>query len=840
VEPRPDHPVTRELHVLTRASRALSASLDPERVLQDVLELVREELEVERSAILLLDHRTKELVLRLAVGYGVRQGTRISLDRGITGRVARTVRPERVADVRLDPDYVAGVPDGRSEMAVPLTIEGELVGVLDVESTEPDAFSEDDQRIVELLSGQIAAAVRNAQLHQHVQRRARRMALLNEAGRALTEVTVPDVLLGKILRLARDALAFSHCAISIINGENGDLVVRAALGYGEIVGKRIPAGQGVSAEVLATGKPILVPDVLRDPRYVPGVVGGRTEIVAPIVIDGAVVGTLDAESPDVAAFDEDDLELLAAFAVQAGAALRNARLLDRLEQRGSRLSIVHRVSQAIATVLDPDAVLEEILLLARGALAFNRSAIVLLDRVRQEQVVCAAVGYGDVVGKRIPIRGSVTGAVVETGDPVLVADVARDPRYIQGSEGARCEMAAPLKVGGEVIGVLDAEATTVGAFSERDLELLSVFAGHAAAAIHNAQLFRRLENANNALRTSLVEMERLNTELESSARQIRENNLQLEHQVQQLRTLHKAGRTITATLDLDHTLEAILTMTREIIRTSTATIKLLDEDSHEMRVRASAGAGTGGDARIELPLQVGDRIIGIFELGTENGLADDERRLLETLASQAAVAIENARLFEDTQRNYYETLRSLASALEARDAYTRGHSERVASLSVGIARELGLPEDEQKEIFSAAMLHDIGKIGVRDAILLKPDSLTEAEMDAIRSHPALGDTILGPLKFLGRVATYVKHHHERWDGQGYPDHLAADEIPLPSRIVAVADAYDALTSDRPYRDRMTPEQALAEIRENAGCQFDPRAVGALVATLRSLEVPSET
>lgn len=677
------------------------------------------------------------------------------------------------------------------------------------------------------------AAVRNAELRGQAERRARRMALLNEAGRALTEVMVPDVLLGKILRLAGDALSFSHCAILLVNADKGELVVRAAVGYGEIVGKRIPKGQGISSEVVETGKPILVSDVLRDDRYIPGMVGGRTEMVAPIIIDGVVVGTLDAESPGVAAYDDDDLELFAAFAAQAGTALRNARLLDRLEQRGARLAILHRVSQAISTVLDPDQVLDEVLRLARGALAFSRSAIVLVDHETQDLVVRAALGYGDVVGKRLPIEGSVTGTVVTTGESILIPDVTQDPRYIEGSVGAACEMAVPLRVRGEVIGVIDAESELIGAFTERDVELLGVFAVHAATAIHNARLFRRLEDTNHALRASLREMERLNRELETSAQQIRQNNIQLERQVRQLSALHRAGQAMTATLDLDQTLDAILKMTREIIDTSAATIKLLDEESQEMHTRAVNGNVPSQNSRIDVPLQVGDRLIGVFELGANEELGEEDYRLLETLASQAAVAIENARLFEDTQRTYYNTLRSLASVLEARDAYTSGHSERVARLSKTIAEQLELNPEEQQELFSAAMLHDIGKIGVRDDILLKPASLTEAEMDVIRRHPALGDTILGPLKFLGRVSTLVKHHHERWDGTGYPDKLKGGEIPLASRIVAVADCYDALTSDRPYRDSMSGDHAVDEIQRNAGSQFDPQVVEALVAALGS-------
>lgn len=821
----------REYSLLQKTGRALVLSLDPERVLHDVLEIVRDELGVTRCAVLLIDGKTRELVVRKAVGYGVQQGTAIPMDRGITTRVTQRGVAEIVSDVLLDPDYVSGVPGGRSEMAAPLLLGEEVIGVIDVESTEADAFRERELRILEMLAVQLASAVRNAELHEQVQRRARRMSLINEAGRALTEVMVPDVLLGKILRLARDALSFSHCAIALRDKQSGDLLVRAAVGYGEIIGKRIPAGQGVSAEVVRTGRPLLVPDVLRDERYVPGVVGGRTEMVAPIITDGEVIGTVDAESPEVNAYDEEDLELLAAFAAQAGTALRNARLLDKLEQRGARLAVIHRVSQTLATVLDPDQVLDEILRLARGALAFSRSAIVLVDHENQDLVVRAALGYGDVIGKRLPLQGSVTGTVVQTGEPLLVPDVNEDPRYIEGSIGAACEMAAPLRVRGEVIGVIDAESERIGWFGESDLELLSVFAVHAATAIHNARLFRRLEEANHALRASLREMERLNQELESSARQIRDNNLMLERQVQQLRALHRAGKAMTATLDLDQTLDAILAMTRDIISTSAGTIKLLDEESQEMCVRASAGTMPEPEKRVDVPLRVGDRVIGVFELGTLQKLGDEERRLLETMASQAAVAIENARLFEDTQRTYYETLRSLASALEARDAYTRGHSERVARISLLVATKLGLAEESRREIYSAAMLHDIGKIGVRDEILLKPARLTEPEMDVIRSHPALGDTILGPLKFLGRVARLVKHHHERWDGGGYPDGLSGDAIPLPSRIVAVADTYDALTTDRPYRRRMSHATALEEISANAGTQFDPAVVDALIAAI---------
>jgi putative nucleotidyltransferase with HDIG domain len=227
----------------------------------------------------------------------------------------------------------------------------------------------------------------------------------------------------------------------------------------------------------------------------------------------------------------------------------------------------------------------------------------------------------------------------------------------------------------------------------------------------------------------------------------------------------------------------------------------------------------------------------MFELASEHGYGDEEKRLLETLASQAAIAIENARLFEDTQRTYYDTLKSLAGALEARDAYTQGHSQRVAELSLKLAENLGVDEAERKEIYSAALLHDIGKIGIRDEVLHKPGDLSEEEMETIRSHPIFGDAILAPLKFLGNVTGMVKHHHERWDGKGYPDGLAGQSIPLASRIVAVADTYDALTSNRPYRSRRTHDEAMEIIRDQIGQQFDPGVVDALLGIMEDYPRP---
>jgi putative nucleotidyltransferase with HDIG domain len=382
-----------------------------------------------------------------------------------------------------------------------------------------------------------------------------------------------------------------------------------------------------------------------------------------------------------------------------------------------------------------------------------------------------------------------------------------------------------------VIGVLDAESTRPGAFAEPELELLTTFALSAAAAIHNAELYSELDRANATLRHNLVEITRMNRELSDFSSQISSANRDLESRVRELLTLQEASRTITSSLDLDETLQAIVRMAREIVSSSTSAIKLLDEESQEFRVRAvdrTDGADNAADLRsiVSAPLRIGDRTIGIFEIGslTDDAFSEGDRRMLETLASQAAIAIENARLFESTQQTYFETIRSLAYALEARDAYTRGHSERVTAWSLKVAEALGLGEEDRQILGHAGMLHDIGKIGVADAILNKPYVLSEDDRKIIENHPLFGGTILAPLRFLERVQALVRHHHERFDGTGYPEGLKGETIPFGARIIAVCDAYDAMTSDRPYRKALSHEAAVGEVRAKSGTQFDPQIV----------------
>jgi HD-GYP domain-containing protein (c-di-GMP phosphodiesterase class II) len=656
---------------------------------------------------------------------------------------------------------------------------------------------------------------------------------LNDASIEMHKVLDPARIYEVILDQVKTIFNLQNSAILLYEKDGETLTIRAARGYDPetVRSFRGRKGVGITGMVLEKNEPVLVADVKSHERYVEGVHGAASELAAPLVVNGKLIGVLDIESTEKGEFDEVDLHLFTTFAAQAAAAIKSALFHREIEEKAGRLEILHRISRTLATEHNFEIIVDRILACAKEALDFSRCALLLIDGAEPGVLrIRASVGYGDVRGMRIKIGEGITGKAAQTGKPMLVPDVTEHPEYIPGVSGGRCEICAPLLIEGKLVGVLDAESKEVNAYNEHDLELLSIFAAHAAGAIHNSRLITELEKANRTLKANLKEMERLNRELDAYSKQIAATNEALEKQVRQLTTLHQAGLTITSSLDLDTTLERIVDMIRDLVQTSATTVKLIDGETKEMKVRMRYGdeSGTEAPSKYDLPLVIGRETIGVFELASGRQLDEEEKRLLETLATQAAIAIENARLFEETQETYYETLRSLAKALEARDSYTRGHSERVASLALKIAERMGVEEEERKEIYSVALLHDIGKIGVRDDILLKTDALSAEEWKVIQNHPVFGDAILAPLRFLTRVAGMVKYHHERWDGSGYPEGLKAENIPLPSRIVAAADAFDAITSDRPYRPRKTREEAIEILKAESGRQFDPKVVEAIL------------
>lgn len=235
-----------------------------------------------------------------------------------------------------------------------------------------------------------------------------------------------------------------------------------------------------------------------------------------------------------------------------------------------------------------------------------------------------------------------------------------------------------------------------------------------------------------------------------------------------------------------------------------------------------------GRSRLLVPLQVEGRTIGILGLGEKQnrrGFDSVDLKLLTTVASQVAVLVENARLYADLEALFLGVVQSLVSAIEARDPYTKGHSDRVKNYALEIGRELSLPERELRRLELASLLHDIGKIGFSDAIFTNPTKTMSTEhLQVVKRHSQVGEIILSPLAGFADIVPSIRWHHERYDGKGYPDGLAGEQIPLLARIVSVADSFDAMTSVRAYRKTVSRAEALAELERNSGGQFDPKIV----------------
>jgi len=237
---------------------------------------------------------------------------------------------------------------------------------------------------------------------------------------------------------------------------------------------------------------------------------------------------------------------------------------------------------------------------------------------------------------------------------------------------------------------------------------------------------------------------------------------------------------------------------------------------------------------VAAPVKLGDRILGVLQAVNKQGgtFTPEDRDMLVSLAHQVAPAIETVRMYEVLRETFYGVSMALAEALEKRDYYTGGHTNRVSSYCMSIGSRLQLGEKEMESLWLASILHDVGKIGVKDDVLQKAGRLDENEFKLMSLHSQYGSEILSHIKSHRAVIPGVRGHHEQYDGNGYPDGLKADQIPLIARIITVADAFDAMTSDRPYRKALTNKQAYAELERCKGAQFDPEVVDAFVAVTR--------
>ncbi|MFP4465718.1 MAG: HD-GYP domain-containing protein [Candidatus Goldiibacteriota bacterium] len=347
----------------------------------------------------------------------------------------------------------------------------------------------------------------------------------------------------------------------------------------------------------------------------------------------------------------------------------------------------------------------------------------------------------------------------------------------------------------------------------------------------------------------------------------------LRQSFEELTTLYRLVDVIAGAKTLERVLNSLIDLAVEIIDSEGAVLFLIDEKTNEMDIALKRNIDRDIERKIDVqkkkkvidwalekgrtialpdieeeteedkdgktfvlvPLVTHEKRIGLLELisGTPEGdITSRDLSLLTILAKQAALAIENVKLYENVKKDQANIIKALSTTVDAKDHFTSGHSQKVQEYAVHIAEELELPERDIESIKYAALLHDIGKIALPDDIIKKPSRLTEKEFEIVRKHPVIGAKIIKEIETLAPMVPIILHHHERFDGKGYPDRLKGEEIPLGARIVHLVDAYDTMVSARAYRDMLPSELAISELRKNAGTQFDPAIVDAFISYLR--------
>ena len=451
----------------------------------------------------------------------------------------------------------------------------------------------------------------------------------------------------------------------------------------------------------------------------------------------------------------------------------------------------------------------------------------------------------DVLVTRVGV--GITGHVAATGEPFLTGDAANCGigHHIEGT--AMIEeslLAVPLQYGTSVLGVLVISKLGLDQFGADDLRLLEVLAGHASVALVNAKLYETQRKEAEGAKALLG----LSRELSSGT--------QLEEVVERIaggaarilgvrrtsvwlpeadggglvcRSAWSEGETTRNARPGDR----LPTAAAELYSLRTEPFVVGLKDYEHVVGDDFPGELANAYAVVPILLDIGWGALTVA-LDSEDCLGELQLELLDGIAGQAKMAITNALSFEGLERTFLSTVEALANALEANDEYTSSHARSIRDMAVKVGEDMGLDPVVLKRVELGALFHDIGKIGIPASILTKPGPLTNEERVLIETHPELGERILAPIEQLEHVRPIVRACHERFDGKGYPDHLAGEEIPLEARIIFVCDAFHAMTTTRPYREALPVEEAHRRLIEAAGSQFDPAIVD---VCLRVLEAP---
>jgi putative nucleotidyltransferase with HDIG domain len=579
-----------------------------------------------------------------------------------------------------------------------------------------------------------------------------------------------------------------------------------------------------------------------------------------IIVSGTITEEIAVTSLKAGAHDFVIKDRLTRLMPAIQRELKEAEHRSERRQRERELEAIASISAAMRTAGTLDEMLSNLLEHTLEVIGAQAGSIWIYDPVSNRIQLTAKRGWDDLgsITTSVELGEDIPGLVVKSGEAFTSPDFHNDPRVMEENRrhlpegvGGAC---IPLYSNETVVGAMFINVSLPRVITGGELRVLKALAEIGGTALHNTRLHEQ----------TIRQLERLDT-------------------------LHTIDLLISGTTDLQVTLKLLIAHIYKQLNVDAMDILLLKAGSNHLEFAAGEGfrtpnikstsvrigEGYAGGAVLEhhvlrvmdmdnapqtftrkqllseekfvsyigLPLFSKGEIIGALEIFHRSTLTPDPEWLsfVETLGGQVAIAIENSVLFHDLQRSNYDlalaydaTIEGWSHALDLRDKDTEGHTMRVTEMTLKLARIMGLHEEQLIHIKRGALLHDIGKMGVPDSILLKPDVLTDADWEIMRRHPQLAYDWLAPIAFLQKALEIPYCHHEKWDGSGYPRGLKGEQIPLSARIFTVVDVWDALSSDRPYRRAWPEQDVLDYIRKNRGRHMDPEVVDIFIRSLPEL------
>lgn len=785
-----------ELHVLNEIGRALSSTLDTGVLFEKVHTEMRRLFDASNFYIAFYDNARDEIRFELEVTEGKRLPKRTRpAGNHLTEYMIRTRQPVLIREDFVEETRRLGVAPLQKTgcfCGVPLVLYDRAIGVMGVHSPQERLFDEGHVELMRVLASEAGIAIENARLFGEEQKKSKHLALLNNVSRHGITTLNPDEMLAKVAGEMEEGLTYDHLGIGMLDYGTKEVLIQAEAGRrsagAPALGRRIPLGEGLVGQVARSGQMAVVRKVTEtSPK--PVLEESASAIALPMIYADQLLGVLYAENVEPADFTEEETLLLRTLADVVAGALHNALTFQKAQEQA--------ITDGLTGVKTHRFFMEALSAEWKRATRAGRSFSLVLMDLDRFKFVNDFYGHleGDVVLQRI-------GQILEQN--CRRSDVVS--RY-----------------GGDEFVIL---------MPETNVEQSRQLANKLRAWIASDPLLRE----KNITASFGIACFPVHGSTPQELIQVADASMYL--------SKHQGGNAVSTADHYDpneakkwkrDVLEAYLGVTlKRLFSTGPEAFEEIYRrlEQFTQSLPDASGAEAKGRARRR----------------ARRGPGREGQELTAEVQEEAAGPL------SELNPAVIETVTSLAFAIDAKDHYTQGHSQKVSAYAVLLAQALAangrdagadgseskaaaLADAQVEEIRLAALLHDIGKVGIPEAILNKVGPLDADEWETMKTHAHLGAKILEPLRGIARIQEMVRHHHEFFDGSGYPERIVGDRIPLGARIITIADAYDTITSERTYKKARTAEEAFAELERCAGTQFDPDLIRMFIQALRRLPRP---